>query len=311
MKKQNPIIDRIPTEVLEKELTEELFLCNTNKAGNEIYVFSHDQAPNLMKEVGRLREISFRDAGGGSGKSADIDKYDVAEVPFKQLIVWDPKDKAIIGGYRYILGNDTLRDSDKKPITPTSKLFNISDKFINQYWNKTIELGRSFVQPLYRPSVNRKGIFSLDNLWDGLGAIVATNSDMKYFFGKFTMYPSYDQKARDILYYFLDKHFHDFEGLIIPKYSVEMVTEQSELEMYFNSDDYSANYKELNKLLKGRGEYIPPLVNAYINLSNTMKVFGTSLNSGFGDVLETAILISIGDISKEKYKRYIGSYLNS
>ncbi len=307
--KQQPIIDKVPVEDLERELTEDLFLRKTNKGGNLIYVFSYEQAPNLMKEVGRLREISFREAGGGSGKDMDIDKYDIADVPFKQLIVWDPIGKAIVGGYRYIFCNETLKDDDGKPMTPTSKLFNISDEFISKYWNQTIELGRSFVQPLYQPTANRKGIFSLDNLWDGLGALVANHPDMKYFFGKFTMYPSFDQKARDILCYFLNKYFKDKEELLTPKYNVKIETEEAELKKYFTADSYSDNYKILNKALKERGEYIPPLVNAYMNLTKTMKLFGSSLNSSFGNVYETAILITIKDIFKDKYERYIGSFM--
>ncbi len=308
--KQQPIIDKVPVQDLERELTDEIFLRKTNKGGNLIYVFSYDQAPNLMKEVGRLREISFREAGGGSGKSMDIDKYDIADMPFKQLIVWDPVDKAIVGGYRYIFCNETLRDDKGKPITPTSKLFDISEKFLSEYWNQTIELGRSFVQPLYQPSANRKGIFSLDNLWDGLGALTAKKPDMKYFFGKFTMYPTFDQKARDILFYFLNKYFEDKERLITPKYNVDIVTDKSELASYFTGENYSDNYKILNKLLKERGENIPPLVNAYMNLTSTMKLFGSSLNSNFGNVYETAILIMIEDIPQGKYDRYVGSFIN-
>ncbi len=309
--KQQPIIDKVPIQDLEGELTEDLLLRKTNKGGNFIYVFSYNQAPNLMKEVGRLREISFREAGGGSGKSMDIDKYDIADVPFKQLIVWDPIGKAIVGGYRYIFGNETSKNDDGKPITPTSKLFDISDKFMSEYWNHTVELGRSFVQPLYQPTANRKGIFSLDNLWDGLGYLVLNNPSIKYLFGKFTMYPSFNQKARDILYYFLNKYFKDKECLLTPKYNINTLTEESELEKYFTADNYSDNYKILNKALKERGEYIPPLVNAYMNLSDTMKVFGSSLNYDFGNVYETAILITIKDIFKSKYERYIGSFPKS
>jgi len=203
MKVQEDIIPKIPTEKLVKELTPEIFVRKTNKGGNEIYIFTHKQAPNLFKEVGRLREFTFRESGGGTGKSIDIDKYDTAEIPFKQLIVWDPEGKNIIGGYRFFLGKDDHKGENGMPVTPTSKLFKFSKHFVDEYWDKTIELGRSFVQPAYQPSINRKGIFSLDNLWDGLGTLVVDNPDMKYFFGKFTMYPDFNSKGRDLLCYFL------------------------------------------------------------------------------------------------------------
>jgi len=304
------IIPPVDPGLLESELTPDLFVRKTNKGGNEIYIFTHDQAPNLMREVGRLRELSFRDAGGGTGKSLDIDKYDTAKIPFKQLIVWDPEAKAIIGGYRFILGKDNKRDENNMPVTPTSGLFDISKKFVDKYWNHTIELGRSFVQPAYQPSVNRKGIFSLDNLWDGLGTIVVDNPDMKYFFGKFTVYPSYNSKARDILYYFLNKYFPDPENLITPKYPIAIETPAEDLDAYFKWNNYNEDYRILLKTLRNLGEYIPPLVNAYMNLSTTMKMFGTSLNSHFGNVFETAILITIDDIFEDKKKRYIDSYIN-
>lgn len=308
MKKVEDIISKVPTEELQKELTPEIFVRKTNKASNEIYIFSHDQAPKLMREVGRLREVSFRDAGGGTGKEIDVDDYDFAESPFKQLIVWDPIGKEIIGGYRFILGKNTARNEKGKPITPTSKLFTISDEFSNKYWNQTIELGRSFVQPLYQPSVNRKGIFSLDNLWDGLGALAVDNPDMKHFFGKFTMYPNYNQKARDLVYFFLKKYFPDKDKLISPKYPISIETDEKELEDYFNWVTYAEDYKILIKTLREFGENIPPLVNAYMNLSETMKIFGTSLNSNFGDVYETGMFITIEDIFENKKKRYLSSY---
>ncbi len=311
MSREKEIIPKVPTKELEKELRDELFLRKTNKASNEIYIFSHDQAPALMREVGRLREVSFRDAGGGTGKEIDIDSYDFAEVPFKQLIVWDPQGKAIIGGYRYILGKDTIRNEKGSPITPTSKLFTISDKFIDEYWNETIELGRSFVQPLYQPSVNRKGIFSLDNLWDGLGALAVENPDMKHFFGKFTMYPSYNKKARDLVYFFLKKYFPDKDTLLSPKFPILIETEEAELSAIFKWKSYNEDYRILIKTLRDLGENIPPLVNAYMNLSETMKIFGTSLNSHFGDVYETGMLITIDDIFEDKKKRYLYSYVKT
>ena len=302
------IAKRVSREQLMDELTKDIFVRFTAKANNEIYIFSHDQAPGLMQEVGRLREVSFRAAGGGTGKSLDIDEFDTSKIPFKQLIVWDPDNMEIIGGYRFILGDITERDETGMPLTPTSELFEISHDFVEKYWNQTIELGRSFVQPLYQPSVNRKGIFSLDNLWDGLGSLIYDNPKKDYFFGKFTMYPVFHLKARDIIYHFLHKYFPDVEKLMIPKFPIHIHAGHSDIDEDFIWENYDDDYKTLVRKVRNLGENIPPLVNSYMNLSRTMKVFGTSLNSHFGNVFETGILLTISQLFPEKRDRYVFPY---
>ena len=155
------------------ELTPERFLRHTNKGGNEIYVVNYKNAPYTMQEIGRLREIAFRSAGGGTGKEVDIDMFDTMEKPCQQLIVWDPDAKEILGGYRFILGEDMQYDKEGRPIIAISHMFDFSPKFIREYMPHTIELGRSFVSLEYQSTRSgAKGLFALDNLWDGLGALV-------------------------------------------------------------------------------------------------------------------------------------------
>ncbi len=303
------IISPINKELLEKELTDEKFVRDTNNGNNKIYVFSHEDSPHLMKEIGRLREITFRDAGGGTGKCYDIDDYDTSDKPFKQLIVWNPQDKEIIGGYRFIHGKDLLDSKNVNVKSPTSKLFHISDKFKKDYLKYTIELGRSFVQPLYQPFNNiRKGMYSLDNLWDGLGAIIIDNTDIKYLFGKVTMYPHYDSLARDILLFFLNKYFPDKNKLVYPKEPLKLTTETKVLKNIFSGCNYSEDYKILVQTIRGLNEQIPPLMNAYMNLSSTMKIFGTAINESFGGVEETGIIVTINDIYDIKKDRHFSTY---
>ncbi|MCD4771937.1 MAG: GNAT family N-acetyltransferase [Bacteroidales bacterium] len=303
------VISPINKELLEKELTDEKFVRNTNNGNNKIYIFSYEDSPHLMKEIGRLREITFRDAGGGTGKNCDIDSYDISEKSFKQLIVWNPVDKEITGGYRFIHGKDLLDSKNGNIKTPTSKLFHISDIFKKDYIKYTIELGRSFVQPLYQPLNNiRKGMYSLDNLWDGLGAIIIDNPDIKYFFGKVTMYPHYDSLARDILLYFMSKYFPDKEKLVYPKNPLKLTTEVKVLKNIFTGCNYSEDYKILIKNIRSLNEQIPPLMNAYMNLSSTMKSFGTTINKTFGDVEETGIIVTISDIYDIKKDRHFSTY---
>jgi len=306
------IIPPVDRQLLEQELTNELFFRDTNNGNNKIYIFTCEQAPNVMRELGRLREITFRDASGGTGKSLDIDDYDMGKSAFKQLIVWNPEDKEIVGGYRFLIGKEVETDEEGQPHTPTSKLFRFSDKFIHDYWPVTFELGRSFVQPNYQPTVNlRKGMYSLDNLWDGLGAITIVNPEVRYFFGKITMYPSFDSFGRDLILYFLHKYFPDEDGLIRPKVPFKIQTKEKVLRSIFMGANYDEDYKILVQKVRRLGEQIPPLVNAYMNLSGSMKMFGTAINDEFGKVEESAIIITIADIYDYKKDRHMSTFKSS
>ena len=307
---EQEIIQPIDKEVLKSELTPERQLRMTNKSHNEIYVITAHNAPNVMKEIGRLREIAFREAGGGTGKPMDIDEFDTCENCYKQLIVWNPEAEEIIGGYRYLLGTDWEYDDKGQPILATSHMFHFSEKFLKDYAPYTIELGRSFVSLPYQSSrMGAKSLFALDNLWDGLGALTVIKPNVKYFFGKMTMYPSYIRKGRDMILYFLKTYFDDKYKLIIPMKPLELETEPAELEHLFSGKNFKEDYKVLNAEIRKLGYNIPPLVNAYMSLSPTMKLFGTAINYGFGDVEETGILIAIDEILEEKRVRHIDSFI--
>ncbi len=306
-----PIIAPIAKEKLEAELTKEIFVRNTNKGGNKIYDFRADEAPNLMLEVGRLREESFRQAGGGTGKETDIDDYDVADVPYRQLIVWNPDAKEILGGYRYIMGNCVPRDENGNVKLATSRLFHFSQKFLDDFFPYTIELGRSFVQPQYQSSKQgAKSLFALDNLWDGLGSLIVNNPQMKYFFGKVTMYTHFNQEARDLILSFMNKYFSDPDKLLyaLDDFKVKIALTPERIKEIFPGPTYVEDYKILNKLVRGLGETIPPLVNAYMNLSPSMRSFGTAVNDRFGDVEETGIIITIKEFNQTKTERHVQSY---
>ena len=304
-----PIIPPVDKALLEAELTPDKFVRKTNNGNNLIYIFDYKDSPNLMQELGRLREITFRDSGGGTGQEIDIDTFDLGDEPFRQLIVWNPEEREIVGGYRFLQGDKILIDENREAHSPTAELFNFSEKFIKEYLPWSIELGRSFVQPNYQPQFNlRKGMYSLDNIWDGLGAIVIDNPGYKYLFGKLTMYPHYDHFARDLVLYFLQKFFPDKENLLSPKEPLLLRHDRQFLDSHFIGTTYEDNYKILVQLVRKQNETVPPLVNAYMSLSSTMKTFGTSLNHGFGDVEETGILITIGHIYDFKIDRHISTY---
>lgn len=303
------IIAPVPVEAIMDELTADKFFRKTNNGGNEIYVLTAHDSPNTMREIGRLREISFRAAGGGTGLDCDIDVFDTRDDNFFfQLIVWNPDDRVIVGGYRFLLCDHLPVDANGQVDTPTSELFHYSEKFVNEYLTDTIELGRSFVQPDYQPTKNlAKGIYSLDNLWDGLGSLVDIYPEAKYYFGKVTMYPQLERTSRDMILYFIQKHFPDPDGLVTvrPELDLPILTDRDWLASVLCHENYRDDYKTLVKQVRERGAAVPPLVNAYMNLSSTLRSFGTALNPGFGKVEETGILVTIEDIYEEKVRRHM------
>jgi len=305
------VIPKIDRQALKSELTPDKLFRKTNKLNNEIYLFTAHTAPNLMLEVGRLREIAFRHYGGGTGKSTDMDVFDTMDIPYKQLIVWDPASEEILGGYRFRWGNEITFDLNGQPDNiATAELFHFSPEFISDYLPKMIELGRSFVSLDYQSTrFGSKGLFALDNLWDGLGALSVLDSGIRYFFGKVTMYNTYNTEARNMILYFLEKYFRDKDHLVTPVNPLQTGIDYTKTGILFNNKSYKDDYKILNTEVRKHGINIPPLVNAYINLSPSMRVFGTAVNEDFGEVEETGILIDINDIFEDKKKRHIESFL--
>ncbi len=305
------IIPKIDTQLIKSELTSDKLLRKTNKSGNEIYLFTAHNAPNLMKEVGRLREIAFRFYGGGTGLSCDLDAFDTMEKPYRQLIVWDPEEEEILGGYRFLCGNEVIFGANGQPVNlATSELFHFSQGFIDNYLPRTVELGRSFVSLDYQSSkFGSKGLFALDNLWDGLGALSVIDNSLQYYFGKVTMYNTYNPEARNMILYFLDKYFLDKENLVTPIHPLKTDTNYEKMKDLFSANNYRDDYKILNKEVRKFGINIPPLISAYMCLSPTMRVFGTAINEEFGEVEETGMLINFEEIFEEKKQRHIESFL--
>ena len=304
-RKKEGILKAVPRKLLKAELTPDKLVCATRHSGNLVYDVIYKNAPNLMQEIGRLREIAFRDAGGGTGHAVDIDEFDICANPFHQLLVWSPKEKQIIGSYRYILGKD-IKVTDKDVHSPTAKLFDFSDEFIKDYLPYSIELGRSFVQTQYQAS--HKGVFALDNIWDGLGALLSNHPEIKYFYGKMTMYRNYNKLARDMVLFFLKKHFPPIQPFMLPRKPLTFFHSETILSSILTSTDFKEDFKILNREMSTLQCRIPPLVNIYMGLSPTLQCFGTSANIDFGDVEETAILIKIDDIYESKKERYIKNY---
>ena len=306
------IIPKVDKNRIKAELTKDKLLRKTNRSENEIYIFTAHNAPNLMQEVGRQREVAFRYYGGGSGLSADIDRFDTMENPYRQLIVWDPQEEEILGGYRFLCGNEVIFDEKGQPSNlATAELFHFSKQFIEEYLPRTVELGRSYVSLDYQSSKVslKKGLFALDNLWDGLGALSVVDSSLQYYFGKVTMYNTYNVEARNMILFFLNKYFADLKHLVFPIKALETNMDCAKMAALFDGRDYKEDYKILNMEVRKFGINLPPLMSAYMSLSPGMKVFGTAINDAFGEVEETGILINFEEIFEEKKRRHIESFL--
>jgi hypothetical protein len=305
------IIEPVSVALLKAELTPDKKLCDTNKSGNEIYVVDSLDAPNVVQEIGRLREIAFRDSGGGTGRSVDLDEFDLErDRLYKQLIIWDPDARAILGGYRYILGPDVIFDAEGQPVLASAHLFHFSDTFLRDYLPHTIELGRSFVTPEYQSSkAGAKAIFALDNLWDGLGALMLQHPGMLYYFGKMTIYPDYDKSCLALIDRFLAKHFPDPDRLIVPKQPYRVDVDGRLLDLILRDQEFKQDYRNLKDAVRKLGTGIPPLVNSYMNTSPTMKMFGSSINDTFFDSIETGILINFEEMYADKRDRHKEPYL--
>ena len=306
------IIDPVSVDLLKAELTPDKKLRDSNKGGNEIYVINHHNSPNLMREIARLREISFRDGGGGTGMEMDIDEFDTMEKPYEQIMVWDPDAEAIIGGYRYILGPDVTFRENGQPNITSADLFHYSDTFIKDYLPHVIELGRSFVTPEYQSSkAGAKALFAMDNLWDGISAVIMLHPNIMYMLGKMTMYPSFNRAGRDLILHFLWKHFGDKEELVRPYNPVMPVSNGELMDLILCDKDFRDDYKNLKEAIHRLGTNIPPLINSYMNTSPSMKMFGTTVYDEFGSTEETGILVCFNEMYPEKRARHVDSFLKN
>lgn len=305
------IREAVDKALIKNELKQKHFLRMTNCGNKEIYVTTAHRSPNIMQEIGRLRELSFALEGGGTGKPVDIDEYDLLPEPhcYKQLFVWSPEDEEIVGAYRFIHGTNILTRPDGTMATSAASEFQFGEEFVKNYLPYTVELGRAFVQPAFQPGNNmRKGLYSLDNLWDGLGCLAMEIPETRYFFGKITMYSQMNPEAKDLILYFYQKHFPDKDGLLRPYEPRVITSDFNKLHRLFQGRNYKEDYQTLVRSVRELGASVPPLINAYMHLSSTMRSFGTAMARDFGGVDETGILITLGDLYPEKKSRYVDSY---
>jgi len=297
------IISPVSKNKLLPEITRQKLLRQTSKGGNEIYSFTMREAPSLMYEVARLRETSYRAAGCGSGNSIDIDDFDIEPKPYHQLIVWNPHEKEIVGGYRYAVGSEYTNCICQLSMT---HYFRFSQNFVNEILPYSIELGRAWVNPVYQPSSDtRKSIFALDNLWDGIGVVVSEHENIKHLYGKLTIPGNYNPIARILLQWVLRHYFRDKDNLLIPEKPIVIPEVLTLAGIQLSGNNFEEDFRVVSRYIKAMGLSIPPLVSSYIGLASKITTFGTTLNTELNNSFEIGMMINIKDIHKEKLSRYV------
>lgn len=301
------MMEKIIEPVKREKLITELKFCKlikqTFRRGNEIYSFTNTDAPSLMVEVGRLREKAFRSIGCGTGDILDLDDYDFGNGAYRQLIVWNPRDQEIVGGYRYAVGSNYLQRTERLSMC---HYFRYSRKFTADYLPFSIELGRAWVNPSHRLSSSvSNSIFALDNLWEGIGAIIAENKDVRYLYGKVTIPENYNPIACILLTWFLNHYFKRKSNLMSPRKPVTSPQVLAIAGEKVTGTNPEKDYKIIANYIRSQDVVVPPLISAYLKLAQRIIVFGTTSNPELGNAFETGILIAIKDIYPEKHERYI------
>ncbi|MFW6307609.1 MAG: GNAT family N-acetyltransferase, partial [Campylobacterales bacterium] len=282
---------------LKKELSECELLGKTSD-GKKIYLADYDKDSSIIRELGRLREYSFRKVGEGTGKKRDIDKYDVY---YRHLVLWDEDELEIVGAYR--LGeSDTIMQMDEgKDSFYTSSLFDLNDSF-EPYLSNSIELGRSFVQPKYW------GSRALDYLWFGIGAYIRTRPNLKYMFGPVSMSASYPKLARNLLIFFYKNYFGSDDDIVVSKNRYIMTKKEiDECRNIFSCDDYVADFKVLKQTLSNMNISVPTLYRQYSELCEEggVKFLDFGEDKDFENCIDGFLLLEVEKIKDSKRKRYM------
>ncbi len=281
---------------LRKELAscERLGETSDNK---QIYLFEYRADTSIMREIGRLRELSFRAVGEGTGKKRDIDKYDSY---YMHLILWDEDDLEIVGAYRLCDTERVLSSAGLDSIYTTS-LFQYNSE-MKQYIYRGLELGRSFVQPRYW------GKRSLDYLWYGIGALLKSNPQYRYLFGPVSISNNYSRNAKDLLIFFYTLYFGHQEKPVTAMMPYQIEEKQKEkFARQFSGDDYKSDFKQLKSMLAIMGHTVPTLYKQYTEVCDNDGIIFSDFNidPDFSDCVDGFVIVDIEKLKPKKRKRYM------
>lgn len=272
--------------------------------GMLIVLARYNDSPATMREISRLREVTFRKVGEGTGQRLDTDEYDRY---YDHLVLWDDRELEIVGAYRLADCSRVLPEYGVDALY-SSTLFTFTDNFLENFAMKGIELGRSFVQQKYWNSN------ALDYLWHGIGAYLASRPEVKYLFGPVSISASYSREAVNMLVHFYSKWFPDEKGLASHKTPYVMSrNELDDMHRLFGEEDYKADFRALKSNLKHFGHAVPTLYKQYSELceDNGVSFLDFGIDKDFGSCVDGMILVTVPAIKETKKNRYIYNKLEN
>lgn len=300
--RQNFAIQSIIQPIAKSILASELKIAERihSRKGLDLYLVTASDAPYIMQELGRIREIEFRRQGGGTGNAVDIDRFDTGVFLYQQLIVWDSQEQEIVSAYRCMVG-ETIAHLNIEHLLATGELFHFSNQFQHEYLPYTIELGRLVVNQSAKQ--RRLGLFVL---WCGLAALMHQYPKLRYFFGKVTIFPSYHSTALQFLLQFLQLYYPDPDRLVYPKPGLEILCadSSSKLTPFFSGANHDRDYQQLRQQLSALGESFPLTLRPYLKLTPHTRHFGAAFNAAFGQTIEIGILVPINQIPSTTLKPF-------
>ncbi|MFW3354554.1 GNAT family N-acyltransferase [Aliarcobacter butzleri] len=280
---------------LYNELKKSPLLGQTND-GKKIYLYDYVEDSIVLKELGRLREISFRKVGEGVNKKRDIDKYDVY---YQHIILYDKNELEIVGAYR--IGNSDMifKEFGTKGFY-SNTLFQFNDEFMF-YLQNSIELGRSFVQPKYW------GTRALDYLWYGIGAYVKANPNIKYMFGPVSISGAFPAIAKDMLVFYYNYYYSSEKNLVEARTPFSYSSHIHDIKEFFTLEDKKRDFKSLKIALSNIGVNVPTLYKQYseLTLDDGVKFLDFNVDKNFGDCIDSFILVEIDKIKDSMKQRYM------
>ena len=277
------------------ELKSSQLIGETND-GKKIYLYDYSDDSIVLKELGRLRELSFRKVGEGINKKRDTDKYDIY---YQHIILWDDNDLEIVGSYRIGNADFIFRNIGVKGFY-SNTLFKYTEE-LNPYLKDSIELGRSFVQPKYW------GTRALDYLWYGIGSYLKNNPNIKYMFGPVSMSSTFPIIAKDLMIFYYSHYFKNSKQLVIPKLSYQYSNSVNEIKEQFILNDRKKDFKFLKSTLSTMGVSVPTLYKQYSDITEEggVKFLGFNVDKEFSDCIDGFILVNVEKIKDAPRKRYI------
>ena len=264
--------------------------------GKKIYLYDYTEDSIVLKELGRLREISFRKVGEGVNKKRDTDKYDIY---YQHIILYDKSELEIVGSYR-IANSDLVYNRFGIKGFYSNSLFKFNDDFL-PYLQNSIELGRSFVQPKYW------GTRALDYLWFGIGAYLKANPNIKYMFGPVSIPGTFPSIAKDLMVFYYNYYFNEPQRLIEAKDPYYYTNNLYDIRDFFELNDKKKDFRALKSSLANIGVSIPPLYKQYSELTNDdgVKFLDFSVDKDFNECVDGFILVEIEKIKEHIKQRYI------